>query len=207
MADEPFHVLLANDDGITAPGLVAIAEAIAADPTYRLTIVAPATQQSTTGHSLVVRREVEVRRARVIAGSPSWSVDGTPATVVRVGLTALLKDDPPDSWFAESTAVRIGIGSWVSGTVAAAHEGVIGGRLLDRTVVADRVERSTARLASGGPLVQTGDRRGTGERSANRRVSQRQCAERHRRDSRLSGCEDGPRRIGGRDLRAVESRF
>jgi 5'-nucleotidase len=108
--------------------LVAIAEAIAADPAYRLTIVAPATQQSTTGHSLVVRREVEVRKHESIAGSPSWSVDGTPATVVRVGLTALLKDDPPDLVVSGiNRGENDGMGSWVSGTVAAAREGVIGG--------------------------------------------------------------------------------
>ena len=89
-AEEPVHIMLANDDGIDSPGLVAIAEAIAADPAYRLTVVAPARQQSAMGHALKIRGEIEVREHEGIAGAPAWSVDATPASVVRLGLTALL---------------------------------------------------------------------------------------------------------------------
>lgn len=127
-AGEPPHVLLANDDGIDAPGLAAMAAAIADDPDYRLTIVAPKRQQSVSGHSLITRREVEVRRIDDIAGAPAWSVDGTPATVVRIGLTALLIEDPPDVIVSGiNYGENDGLGSWVSGTVAAAREGALHG--------------------------------------------------------------------------------
>lgn len=127
-AGEPTHVLLTNDDGIDAPGLAAMAAAIAADPGYRLTVVAPKTQQSVSGHSLVTRREVEVRRYGGMADAPAWSVDGTPATVVRIGLTALLVEDPPDLIVSGiNYGENDGLGSWVSGTVAAAREGVLNG--------------------------------------------------------------------------------
>jgi 5'-nucleotidase len=127
-AGEPTHILLANDDGIEAPGLAAMAAEIAADPSYRLTIVAPARQQSVSGHSLVTRREVEVRSHDPIAGAPSWSVDGTPATVVRIGLTALLAEDPPEVIVSGiNYGENDGLGSWVSGTVAAAREGAMSG--------------------------------------------------------------------------------
>ncbi len=127
-AGEPIHVLLVNDDGIDAPGLAAMAAELAADPSYRVTVAAPKTQQSVSGHSLVTRREVEVRNHDPVAGSPAWSIDGTPATVVRIGLTALLVDDPPDLIVSGiNYGENDGLGSWVSGTVAAAREGALGG--------------------------------------------------------------------------------
>ena len=120
--------MLANDDGIDSPGLIAIAEAIAADPAYRLTVVAPARQQSAMGHALKIRGEIEVREYEAVAGAPSWSVDATPASVVRLGLTALLKDDPPDLVVSGiNRGENDGLGSWVSGTVAAAREAALAG--------------------------------------------------------------------------------
>ena len=46
-------VLLVNDDGIDSPGLAAVATVLAQDPTYRVTVVAPAAQQSGFGVFLV----------------------------------------------------------------------------------------------------------------------------------------------------------
>ena len=89
-AGEPVHVLVANDDGIDAPGLEAIVAVIAADPEYRVTVVAPAHQQSVTGHGLITRTEVKVVEHEKVAGCTAWSVDATPATVARVALSALL---------------------------------------------------------------------------------------------------------------------
>jgi 5'-nucleotidase len=127
-AAEPFHVMVANDDGIDAPGLSALVEVLAGDPTYRVTVVAPAEQQSVTGHAHVTRREVPVRAHDPIAGSAAWSVGGTPATVVRLGLTALLMDDLPDLVVSGiNRGENDGVGAWTSGTVAAARESVLQG--------------------------------------------------------------------------------
>ena len=59
-AAEPVHVMVGNDDGIDAPGLEAIVASLAADPAYRVTVVAPKYQQSVSGHGLVTRTEIEV---------------------------------------------------------------------------------------------------------------------------------------------------
>jgi len=128
LAGEPIHVMLANDDGFESEGLAAIAEVLAADPAYRVTVIAPKHQQSVSGHGLVTRREIEVREIEKIAGSPSWSVDGTPATVARVGLTALLLEDPPDLIVSGiNRGENDGLGAWTSGTVAVAREGALAG--------------------------------------------------------------------------------
>ncbi len=127
-AGEPVHVLIGNDDGIDSPGLEAIAAAIAADPAYRVTVVAPAEQQSVSGHGLITRNEIKVLQHSEIAGSTAWSVDGTPATVARVALTALLADDPPDLVVSGiNRGENDGLGAWTSGTVAVAREGAYAG--------------------------------------------------------------------------------
>jgi 5'-nucleotidase len=127
-AEEPVHVLVGNDDGIESPGLEAIATIIAADPAYRVTVVAPKHQQSVSGHGLVTRREIEVVERDAIAGSPAWAVDATPATVARVALTALLVDDPPDLIVSGiNRGENDGLGVWTSGTIAVAREGALAG--------------------------------------------------------------------------------
>ena len=127
-AGEPIHVLIANDDGIDSPGIEAIAAVIAADPAYRVTVVAPAQQQSVSGHGLITRSEIEVVEHAEVAGCTSWSVDATPATVARVALTALLVDDFPDLVVSGiNRGENDGLGAWTSGTVAVAREGAFAG--------------------------------------------------------------------------------
>ncbi len=123
-AEKPIHVLVSNDDGIDSPGLAAIAGVIAADPAYRVTVVAPKHQQSVSGHALVTRREVEVAAHAPVAGCPAWSVDATPGTVARVAFTALLADDPPQLVVSGiNRGENDGLGAWTSGTIAVAREG------------------------------------------------------------------------------------
>ncbi len=127
-AAEPVHVMVGNDDGIDAPGLEAIVAILAADPAYRVTVVAPTFQQSVSGHSLVTRTEIEVTEHAPVAGCTAWSVDATPATVARIGLTALLVDDPPDLIVSGiNRGENDGLGAWTSGTVAVAREGALAG--------------------------------------------------------------------------------
>ncbi len=128
LAAEPVHVMVCNDDGVAAPGLAAIVAVLAADPTYRVTVVAPKEEQSVSGHGLVTRREIEVVEHAPIAGRPTWSVDATPATVARIGLTALLVDDPPALIVSGiNRGENDGLGAWTSGTVAVAREGGLEG--------------------------------------------------------------------------------
>jgi 5'-nucleotidase len=109
-ADEPIHVLVANDDGIDSLGLEAIATVIAADPTYRVTVVAPARQQSVSGHGLITRSEVKVVEHARVAGC------------------TVLAEDPPDLVVSGiNSGENDGLGAWSSGTVAVAREGAYAG--------------------------------------------------------------------------------
>ncbi len=128
VAPQPYHVMVVNDDGVDAPGIAALAAALAADPTYRVTVVAPATQQSGAGHSVITHGTIEVQPHAPIAGAPAWSVAGTPATTARVGLSAILADDPPRLVLSGiNRGENEGRLAWYSGTVGAAREAVLAG--------------------------------------------------------------------------------
>lgn len=127
-AEAPIHVMVVNDDGIESPGLAALAEAIAADPSYRVTVVAPAEQQSGVGHGLTIRREVAIRPHAELGGAAAWSVDATPASVTAVGLTVVLAEDPPALVVSGiNRGENIGRAAWYSGTIGAAREAVLRG--------------------------------------------------------------------------------
>ena len=127
-ADVPFHVMLVNDDGIDSPGLAAVAAVLTADPTYRVTVVGPAEQQSGVGHAIVIRREIAIRNYGEIGGAPAWSVDATPASVTAIGLTVVLEDDPPDLVISGiNKGENVGRAAWYSGTLGAAREAVLRG--------------------------------------------------------------------------------
>jgi 5'-nucleotidase len=127
-APAPCHVMVTNDDGIDAPGLEAVVRALVADRGYRVTVVAPAENQSVTSNAHITRREVALRPHAPLAGAPAWSVDATPASVARLGLTAVLAADPPDLVVAGINAgENDGLGAWTSGTVAAVREAAVSG--------------------------------------------------------------------------------
>jgi len=122
----PLHVMLVNDDGIGAPGIEAMARVLAADPAYRVTVVAPAEQQSGVGHALVIRRTIEVAPHAPVAGCTAWSADATPATTARIGLAFLLENDPPDLVISGiNRGENVGTVVWYSGTVGAAREAAL----------------------------------------------------------------------------------
>jgi len=124
----PFHVLIANDDGIDASGIEALVTAMAADPSHRVTVVAPAGPQSGKGHALTMGGLLAVRSHASIAGAVTWSVKATPATTVRLALSALLADDPPQLVLSGiNRGENAGRIAWYSGTVGGAREAVLAG--------------------------------------------------------------------------------
>lgn len=116
------RILLSNDDGVFAPGLAALREAV--DDLGEVTVVAPASGQSATGHAITLTEPLTVRRVQ-LAGANGWparSVDGRPADCVRLAIKKLL-DEPPDLVLSGINAGwNVGVNVFYSGTVAAAAE-------------------------------------------------------------------------------------
>jgi 5'-nucleotidase len=121
--ERPF-LLLTNDDGIDAPGLHALADAL--EDRYDLLIVAPHEERSATGHSISVLRDLRLTPYHRKGRRWGWSLEGTPADCVKVAVQFLPKDRPID--FVVSGMNRgqnLGTNILYSGTVAAAREGVL----------------------------------------------------------------------------------
>ena len=114
------HVLIANDDGIFAPGIRALAKAAAAAG-HRVTVFAPDSQRSAAGHSFSITKPLHAKPVDY-DGIRAFSVDGTPADCARLGLY-LLKDDPVDFVLAGiNKGANRGAAILYSGTVGAAME-------------------------------------------------------------------------------------
>jgi 5'-nucleotidase len=133
-------ILLTNDDGWDAPGIVALHRALEAAG-HRVVRVAPATNRSGSGGSTntAVGSTVPVRRH----GTGVWSVDGTPADAVRAGLGALLPTWPDLVVSGANFGQNVGEGTLnVSGTVGAAlHAADRGLPALAVSVALDLAER------------------------------------------------------------------
>ena len=115
------HVLLSNDDGVDAQGLAHLREALArVRPQWRISVVAPTTEQSGTSHALTLTEPLRVEER----GDRVWAVSGTPTDCVLIALNALLVDDPPDVVLSGiNHGPNMGEDVHYSGTVAAAFEG------------------------------------------------------------------------------------
>lgn len=110
------HVLLTNDDGISAPGLQALENAVK-HLGWDYSIVAPATEQSQCGHRVTTHQPLQVETR----GENRHAVHGTPADCVRLALFAL--DLKPDLVLSGVNAGgNLGQDIVISGTVAAARE-------------------------------------------------------------------------------------
>lgn len=119
MAHRP-QALLTNDDGVHAPGLEVLVEAISRR--MEVTIVAPDQHLSGCGHQVTVDRALKLEQLE----SHRFALDGTPADCVRVGLHRL--DHAPDWVFAGVNAGgNLGVDTYMSGTVAAVREAAMWG--------------------------------------------------------------------------------
>src|SRR5687767_15346630 len=117
------RILLTNDDGVNASGLKLLEE-VASAFTDDLWIVAPAEEQSGTGHSLTLTRPVRLRRL----GERHYAVAGTPTDAVLMALFHLMPDQRPDLIISGiNRGANLAEDVTYSGTVSAAMEGALAG--------------------------------------------------------------------------------
>lgn len=121
---EQRHILISNDDGINAPGLHALEDALARLPQFRVTVVAPHDQQSASSHALTLTRPLRI----LDSGKDRYAVTGTPTDSVLVAMEKILVDDRPDIVLSGiNHGPNMGEDVTYSGTVAAAVEGTMFG--------------------------------------------------------------------------------
>lgn len=112
------HILVTNDDGVEAPALQVLADALMAAG-HRVTVVAPGTNRS--GSSMSITSGGQLTITETEGAADTWHIDGTPADAVSVGLVYVLRDDPPDLVVAgPNFGQNVGANVLQSGTVGAA---------------------------------------------------------------------------------------
>lgn len=111
------RILVSNDDGFFAEGLVALAEAM--ESLGEVWVVAPESQQSAASHAISLHRPLRIREVR-----PQWlAVDGTPTDCSYLGINYVLKDRRPQLMVSGiNHGPNMADDVTYSGTVAAAME-------------------------------------------------------------------------------------
>lgn len=115
------RMLLANDDGIYAPGLAAMELELRA--LGDLTLVAPATEQSGVGHSITYLTPLTCKKVFDGDYFRGWAVDGSPADCVKLGISQLAGGPIDLVVSGINGGLNAGINVLYSGTVAASIEG------------------------------------------------------------------------------------
>jgi 5'-nucleotidase len=121
----PYRILLTNDDGVRAPGILAVAQAL--QPLGEITIAAPSENQSGKGHSIVTSDPIFVDQVTLSGGLRGFSIVATPATCVKVGVRALMSSRPDLVVSGINRGYNVGMVTYVSGTVGAAREAALMG--------------------------------------------------------------------------------
>ncbi|HSH04320.1 MAG TPA: 5'/3'-nucleotidase SurE [Anaerolineae bacterium] len=117
------HILITNDDGVHAPGLLALAQAMR--PFGRISIVAPDRNWSGRGHVKTLDRPLRVNNVTLADGTAALATDGAPSDCVALALMGLLPQ-PVDLVIAGiNPAPNLGHDVTYSGTVTATMESII----------------------------------------------------------------------------------
>lgn len=120
------RILLTNDDGISAPGIAALHDALAG--LGEVLVIAPATAQSAMSHKITFHHPLHVRELEFRSGTRGFAVEGSPADCVKLGLRAIWPErhgpgTRPDLVVSGmNDGANVGINVIYSGTVAAAVE-------------------------------------------------------------------------------------
>jgi 5'-nucleotidase len=119
------HILVTNDDGVMAPGLLALAQAMR--PLGKVSVLAPDRNWSASGHVKTLERPLRVKEVRLADDTHAYACDGAPSDCVALAMLGFIPE--PIDLVVSGINPNLNIGHDVtySGTVTAAMEAVIGG--------------------------------------------------------------------------------
>lgn len=117
------HLLITNDDGISAPGLLALKQAL--EPLGQITVIAPSRNYSAAGHRKTLHKPLRIDAARLDDGSPAWVCSGAPSDCVALALLGFVKEKIDLVVSGINPNANLGQDITYSGTVTAALESVI----------------------------------------------------------------------------------
>lgn len=135
-------ILITNDDGITAPGIRNLVEAVKG--LGKIVVVAPDKPQSGMGHAITIGNPLRLHPMNhMFEGVEAWQCSGTPVDCVKLAVDKVLRRKPDICLSGINHGSNHSINVIYSGTMSAAVEAAIesipsiGFSLLDYSVEAD----------------------------------------------------------------------
>lgn len=118
-------ILVVNDDGVTAPGIKALANAVAG--LGKVVVVAPDSPQSGMGHAITIGSPLRLEKVNVIDNIESYQCSGTPVDCVKLAVDKVLHRKPDLCVSGINHGSNSSINVIYSGTMSAAMEAAIEG--------------------------------------------------------------------------------
>ena len=134
-------ILITNDDGITAPGIMNLVEAV--KDLGKIVVVAPDKPQSGMGHAITIGQPLRLHKVHTFADIEAYSCTGTPVDCVKLAVDKVLHRKPDLCLSGINHGANHSINVIYSGTMSAAVEAAIesipsaGFSLLDYSIEAD----------------------------------------------------------------------
>lgn len=121
------NIFISNDDGIYAPGLLALVERLKSE--HKLFVVAPDAEQSGCSHSISLEKTLIAEKAEhvVYEGVYAYALNGRPADCVKVGLQGMVPEKIDLVLTGINLGANVGTDIMYSGTANAAREACVGG--------------------------------------------------------------------------------
>ena len=116
-------ILITNDDGITAPGIIALADAV--KDLGRIIVVAPDKPQSGMGHAVTIVHPLRLIKTNFADGIEAYSCSGTPVDCVKIAVDKVLHGKPDLCLSGINHGANHSINVIYSGTMSAAIEASI----------------------------------------------------------------------------------
>ncbi len=117
------HILVTNDDGVQAPGLLALVQEMR--HLGKVTVFAPDRNWSASGHVKTMERPLRVNTVQLADGTPAYATDGAPSDCVALAALGLIPERFDLVVSGINPRENIGHDITYSGTVTAAMEAVI----------------------------------------------------------------------------------
>lgn len=119
------HILATNDDGVNAPGLLALVQELR--KIGQVTVLAPDRNWSASGHVKTMHRPLRVKETLLEDGTLAMTSDGAPSDCVALGVLGLIPEKIDLVVSGINPNANLGHDVTYSGTVTAAMEAAIGG--------------------------------------------------------------------------------
>ncbi|MFN8530162.1 MAG: 5'/3'-nucleotidase SurE [Anaerolineae bacterium] len=119
------QIIVTNDDGVQAPGILALAASMRS--VGEVSVIAPMHNQSATGHKKTLYTDIPISEVELSDGTKAISVGGSPADCIALAALGLLKWPPDVVVSGINRGPNMGQDITYSGTVTAALESTING--------------------------------------------------------------------------------